>query len=132
MPPDDFDTLSPADYFAKIFGDKIFLKLGGQLEETNLYSAQKCGSNINANLKEMQQFFGTNILMSVVMPDFCAVMTNLSKVIDYIFHELLIAKLNAYGFDEASLKVIISYLKNRTQITKVGASFNELLNIIYG
>ena len=70
--------------------------------------------------------------MPVVMPDFCAVMTNLSKVIDYIFHELLIAKLNAYGFDEASLKVIISYLKNRTQTTKVGASFNELLNIIYG
>ena len=39
---------------------------------------------------------------------------------------------NAYGFDETSLKVIISYLKNRTQTTKVGASFSELLNIIYG
>ena len=28
--------------------------------------------------------------------------------------------------------MIISYLKNRTQTTKVGASFSELLNIIYG
>ena len=37
-----------------------------------------------------------------------------------------------YGFDESSLKVIISYLKNRTQTNKVGLSFSELLNIIYG
>ena len=63
---------------------------------------------------------------------FAAVMANLSKAFDCISHELLIAKLNAYGFDETSLKVIISYLKNRTQTTKVGASFSELLNIIYG
>ena len=63
---------------------------------------------------------------------FAAVMTDLSKAFDCISHELLIAKLNAYGSDEISLKVVISYLKNRTQTTKVGASFSELLNIIYG
>ena len=63
---------------------------------------------------------------------FAAVMTDLSKAFDCISHELLITKLNDYGFDETSLKVIISYLKNRTQTTKVGASFSELLNIIYG
>ena len=59
-------------------------------------------------------------------------MTELSKAFDCISNELLIAKLNAYGCDETSLKVIISYLKNRTQTTKVGASFSKLLNIIYG
>ena len=55
-----------------------------------------------------------------------------SKTIDCISHELLIAKINVYGFDKTSLKVIISYLKNRMQTTKVGSSFNELLNTIYG
>ena len=63
---------------------------------------------------------------------FAAVMADLSKAFDCISHELLIAKINAYGFDETSLKVIISYLKNRTQTTKVGSSFSELLHIIYG
>ena len=62
---------------------------------------------------------------------FAAVMTDLSKAFHCIFHELLVVKLHAYGFDESSLKVIISYLKNRTQTTKVGSSFSELLNIIY-
>ena len=57
---------------------------------------------------------------------FAAVMTDLSKAFDCISHKLLIAKLNAYGFDETSLKVIISYLKNRMQTTKVGSSFSEL------
>ena len=42
---------------------------------------------------------------------FAAAMTELSKAFDCISHELLIAKLNAYGFDETLLKVIISYLK---------------------
>ena len=63
---------------------------------------------------------------------FAAVMTDLSKAFHWIFHELLVVKLHAYGFDGSSLKVIISYLKNRTQTTKVGSSFSELLNIIYG
>ena len=61
-----------------------------------------------------------------------AVMTDLSKAFDCISHEILPAKLREYGFDQSSLKVIISYLKNRTQSTKVGSSFSELLNIIYG
>ena len=62
---------------------------------------------------------------------FAAVMTNSSKVFDYISLELSVAKINVYGYDEASLKVIISYLKNHTQTTKVGSAFSEFLNIIY-
>ena len=63
---------------------------------------------------------------------FVAVMRDLSKAFDCISHDFLLAKLHAYGFDESSLKVIISYLKNRTQTNKLGLSFSQLLNIIYG
>ena len=63
---------------------------------------------------------------------FAAVMRDFSKAFDCISHELSIAKLNAYGFDETSLKVINSYLKNCTETTKVGPSLSELLNIIFG
>ena len=42
---------------------------------------------------------------------FAAIMTDLSKAFDCISHELLIAKLNAYGFGETSFKMTISYLK---------------------
>ena len=46
---------------------------------------------------------------------FAAVLTDLSKAFDCINHELLIAKLNAYGFDSPSLKFISAYLNFRKQ-----------------
>ena len=47
-------------------------------------------------------------------------------------HELLIAKLNAYGFDIKSLNFILAYFTNRKQKTKIGSSFSDFLNILFG
>ena len=46
---------------------------------------------------------------------FGALMTDLSKAFDCLSHELLIAKLEAYGFDEKSLKLIYNYLSNHKE-----------------
>ena len=54
------------------------------------------------------------------------------KTFDCINHELLIAKLNAYGFDSPSLKFISAYLNFRKQKTKVGSTFSDYLNILFG
>ena len=40
-----------------------------------------------------------------------AVLVDLSKAFDCLDHELLIAKLSAYGFDRQSLNFIWDYLK---------------------
>ena len=50
-----------------------------------------------------------------------AILTDLSKVFDCIFHDLLIAKLTAYGFDYQSLRIMESFLSNRQQRTKINA-----------
>ena len=44
---------------------------------------------------------------------------DLSKAYDYLSHDLLIAKLKAYGFDMASLSLLKNYFANRKQRTKV-------------
>ena len=49
---------------------------------------------------------------------------NLSKAYDRISHELLVPKLEYYGLDELSLKLILDYLSNRKQRTKIGFSFS--------
>ena len=41
-----------------------------------------------------------------------AILIDLSRAFDTINHELLFAKLNAYGFDKNSLQIIQSYLSN--------------------
>ena len=61
-----------------------------------------------------------------------AILTDLSKAFDCLNHDLLIAKLRAYGFDHESLKFIYSYLKERKQRTKVGCSFSTWKIIKYG
>ena len=48
-----------------------------------------------------------------------AVMTDLSKAFDYVPHDLLIAKLEAYGFDNSTIRYVYSYLKNRKQCFKI-------------
>ena len=40
------------------------------------------------------------------------------KAFDHVSHKLLIAKLDAYGFDRKSLKLVYSHLLNHKQIVK--------------
>ena len=54
-----------------------------------------------------------------------AVLTDLSKAFDSLNHELLLAKLEAYGFDQSSLNFVHSYLTDRKQRTKVNNVFSS-------
>ena len=63
----------------------------------------------------------------------CGVLlTDLSKAFDCLLHDLFIAKLDAYGFDYLSCKLIYSYLTGRMQRVRVNASFSEWNNIDTG
>ena len=61
-----------------------------------------------------------------------ALLTDLSKAFDCLNHGLLIAKLEAYGFDHKSLSYINSYLSGRKQRTKVNNSFSSWTDIKSG
>ena len=56
---------------------------------------------------------------------FGVLLTDLSKAFDCLVHDLLIAKLDAYGFDYLSLKLIFSYLSGRKQRVRINASYSE-------
>ena len=55
---------------------------------------------------------------------------DLSKAYDCLNHDLIIAKLETYGVDENSLRLIKNYLSQRQQ--RVVSSFSEWLEIILG
>ena len=57
---------------------------------------------------------------------------DLSKAFDTIKHDLLIAKLHAYGFEKKSLKLVYSYLNNRSHRTKINSDFSSWQELIQG
>ena len=61
-----------------------------------------------------------------------AVLMNLSKTFGTINHELLIAKLHAYGFSKQALKILFSYMSDRWQRTKINKSFSSWSALLQG
>ena len=56
----------------------------------------------------------------------------ITEAFDTINHDLLIAKLNAYGFTKISLRLIKSYLSNPWQRTKINKSFSSWTELLLG
>ena len=63
---------------------------------------------------------------------FRALLTDLSKAFDCLSHELIIAKLNAYGFSLSELKLIHNYLSKKQQRTKINQSYSTWKHILFG
>ena len=63
---------------------------------------------------------------------FRALLTDLSKAFDYIPHDLIIAKLEAYGFQIDALRLVYDYLSNRKQRVKLNVTFSSWRDIEYG
>ena len=61
-----------------------------------------------------------------------AIACDLSKAFDTIPHDLIIAKLEAYGFGYKALKLISCYLTDRMQRCKVGSEYSNWIELLVG
>ena len=63
---------------------------------------------------------------------FSALLMDLSKELDCLSHDLLMAKLNAYRFKLAALRLIQNYLPNWKQRTKINTEYSSRENKLFG
>ena len=59
-------------------------------------------------------------------------MTDLSKALGCLPHDLFIAKLQGYGIKEGSLNLLFSYFKNRKQRVCLNNTYSEWIDILFG
>ena len=115
---------------------KIFEKY--MLEEVspffeNIFSKYQCGFRKGFSTQQCLLAMLKKWKKSVDKSNiFGALITDLSKAFDCLDHELLIAKLNAYGFSLTALKLVHNYLSNKKQRTRINSTYSSLLEIIFG
>ena len=59
-------------------------------------------------------------------------LTDLSKAFDCLSHELLAAKLSAYGVDISAIRLIYDYLTNRKQKLKIENHYSLRRDLFFG
>ena len=73
-------------------------------------------------MEDLRSHLDNDFLVGTILMD-------LSKAFDCIPHDLLIAKLHAYGFDEDALD---SYLKRRKQCVRINDKYSSFQEVISG
>ena len=63
---------------------------------------------------------------------FGALLTDLSKAFNCMPHELMIAKLHAYGFDLKYLILVFNYLHKRKQRVEINCSYSDWSDLLFG
>ena len=116
---------------SKVFEKCIYKQVSNFFE--NLFSKYQCGfrKGLNAQhcliklIEKWRECLEQDL-------EFGALLTDLSKAFDCLPHDLLIAKLNAYGVDISALRLMFDYLTNRKQRAKIGNDYSSWREILYG
>ena len=128
---ENYRPISILSSFSKIFERIISNQLAKYFD--SILHSQLCGFRSKHNTQHaLLQMIGQWHQCLDKSGKVGAILMDLSKAFDCIDHELLIAKLAAYGLDHQSLKLFKCYLSNRFQRTKVGSVFSSWLLILKG
>ena len=128
---ENYRPVSILPVFSKVFERSMFVQMSSFFD--NFLSKQQCGfpkgystqQCLLALLEKWKRAVDSGQMFGVLLID-------LSKAFDCLDHELLIAKLNAYGFSLPALKLVHDYLSNRKQRTKVNRTYSSWLEIVFG
>ena len=128
---DNYRPVSILPNLSKIFEPCMFRQINAHVDaflskhQCGLrkgYSTQQC---LLAMLEKWRSAVDNKKTFEVLLID-------LSKAFDCLSHELLLAKLHAYGFSIPALRLVYSYLKNRKQRTKINSAYSYWEEILFG
>ena len=116
---------------SKLFEDIMFIQLTEHFDKIfhNYLAAFRKGFGCATTLLRLAEDWKKDLDKQQYVG---AVLMDLSKAFDCLPHDLILAKLNAYGLSANACDFLGSYLTNRKQRVKVGQFRSSWLNIIKG
>ena len=119
----NFRPVSVLPVLSKVFERVIYNQLGKYMDtflNKLLCGFRKAHSTQHALFKLLQRWWkelDNSGLVGTILMD-------LSKAYDWLPHNLIIAKFEAYGFSISSLSLLLDYLTSRRERVKLGSSYS--------
>ena len=127
----NYRPISILPIISKIFEKLLYYQVNDFMDEK--LSIYQCGFRKNLSVQNCILLMIEKWRKSVDNGGSAGILlTDISKAFDCLVHDLLIAKLHAYGFDKLALKLISSYINNRAQRVRVGSKYSSWCEILYG
>ena len=128
---ENYRPISILPSISKIYERQIFKQISNFV--STILSPYLCGFRKGFNTQHALLRLKSNLNKSLDKKEKVGLfLMDLSKAFDCISHDLLIAKLNAYGFEKSALKLIYSYLKGRKQRVKINIEYSSWADILNG
>ena len=129
---ENYRPVSILPNLSKIFERCMFKHMSNYFEE-HFLSKYQCGFRKGFSAQHCLMALLEKWKTCVDQKQICgALLTDLSKAFDCLPHDLIIAKLNAYGFSLSALRLIHDYLSNRKQRTKINLTYSSWEEILFG
>ena len=128
---ENYRSVSLLPHVSKVFERIICEQINTYMEEKlskYLTGFRKCHGTqhlLVTMLEKSKKAVDNGVYVSALFLDF-------SKAFDTINHDLLLAKLKAYGFSPNALKLMHSYLNNRKQQVQINNKFSSESTVIAG
>ena len=128
---ENYRPISLLPIVSKIYEKVLYSQIS--LHFSPFFSASQCGFRKGHSTQNCLLFLLENWRKALDAKQSAGILlTDLSKAFDCLRHDLLLAKLYAYGMDFASLRYMYNYLSNRKQRVKINNDFSEWNDIKYG
>ena len=116
---------------SKIFERLMYSQIDNYMEPK--LSIYQCGFRKNLSSQNCLLFMVEKLRQCLDNKGFTGILlTDLSKAFDCLVHDLLIAKLHAYGFEYNAIKLIYSYFNGRYQRVRINSTYSSWSEIIFG
>ena len=130
---DECRPISILPIISKIFERVLFLQMLEYFEENQILSDAQCGFRVGKGTQDAIALVLKELMNAIEEGEYAILSAyDLSKAFDCLNRQILLDKLQYYGFDRHSCDLIKSYFRNRTQVVRVDMEVSDPLPIEYG